>query len=99
MSKTSGVCGAVAGGVIAIGLALGRDVAGQSAEQAAEVTRTFVGEFERQFGSRNCTELLGCDLSTAEGRATFDKEHLRDRCAGFTRNAAEMVARDVLQPA
>jgi len=97
MSKTSGVCGAVAGGVIAIGLALGRDAAGQSAEPAGEMTRALVGEFERQFGSRDCTALLGCDLSTAEGRATFDEQHLRDRCVGYTRRAAELVARGVLQ--
>lgn len=92
MSLTCGTCGALTGAVMGISLSLGRssvrDSAGVAYAAAGELVRTF----ENEFGSRNCDQLLGCDISTAEGRATFYQDRLSTRCERYTFRAAEIAA-------
>lgn len=97
MSRTSGLCGAVAGGVMGIGIALGRSGPDDPVAPSYEATQHFVTQFEAEFGSRDCTDLTGCDLSTPEGQATFREGNLRERCSVFVRRAAEITARLALQ--
>lgn len=93
MSRTCGPCGALTGGVMAIGLVLGRNRGADAAQPAYAATQRLIAEFEAQFGSRDCRELLdGCDLGTAEGQATFQARGLRSRCVEYTRRAAEIAA-------
>ena len=97
MSRTCGTCGALTGAIMGIGLALGRDEAGRSVEPCYEATQRMIAEFEHEFGSGNCRDLLGCDLGTPEGQASFREDDLIVRCARFTRRAAEMAIRLVGQ--
>lgn len=94
VSRTGGMCGALSGAIMGIGLALGRREVGP-ADACYDATQRLIGEFEQRFGSRDCHELLGCDLATEEGRATFRDGGLMKRCAELTRVAAEMGARQV----
>jgi C_GCAxxG_C_C family probable redox protein len=92
MSRTCGTCGALTGAMMGIGLALGRTEATQSVQPAYVATQELVREFEQAFGSRNCAELLGCDLGTPEGQTHFREQGLGERCAKYTSKAAEIAA-------
>lgn len=88
MARTSGVCGAVTGGLIGIGLGLGRDESQTSIEPSYAAARAFIDAFTARFGSSECTALTGCDLSTPEGRAAYPKSEARPRCTVYVRWAA-----------
>lgn len=93
MARTSGQCGALSGGLIAIGLMLGRSSASQSIQDCYTPTQKLIREFEREFGTRNCSDLLGCDLGAPEGQAAFRERSLHEHCRLYTGKAAEMAAR------
>lgn len=93
MARTCGTCGALSGAVMGVSLAFGRSRTGDPVQDAYETTQKLVREFEQTFGSRNCHELLGCDLGTPEGQRRFREEGLRERCAQYTGKAAEIAAR------
>jgi C_GCAxxG_C_C family probable redox protein len=93
MSRMCGPCGALTGAVMGVSLALGRTSADESVKAAYMATQQLVGEFEEKFGARNCDDLLGCDLSTPEGQATFRENRLHERCKAYTGTAAEIAAR------
>jgi C_GCAxxG_C_C family probable redox protein len=91
MSRTCGTCGALTGAVMGLGLALGRSQAGESALPAYQATQRLITQFEREFGARDCHELLGCDLGTPEGQAKFRNDGLAELCAKLTGRAAELA--------
>jgi C_GCAxxG_C_C family probable redox protein len=92
VSRTGGMCGAVSGAVMAIGLVSGRSSAADSHEAAYSAVQALVDGFAEEFGSINCSELLGLHLGADEGRAEFRARGLARRCRGFTCRAAEMAA-------
>lgn len=98
MSRTSGLCGAVAGGVICIGLSLGRSAPDEPIEPSYTAGATFVRRFEAEFGSRDCTALTGHDLSTPEGLTAYRSGGARARCAEYVRRAAE-ISLELAMPA
>ena len=65
------VCGACTGALMALGLKYGmyRDGDLDSKQRANSYTVRFLDEFSRLNGSYICRELLGCDISTDEGKA------------------------------
>ena len=93
ISRSGGICGAVSGGVLAISVVSGRSSARESREENHRLVRTFLNECENKFGSTNCEKLLGCRLDTPEGQKFFADHKLREKCAGFTREAAQIAAR------
>lgn len=92
MARTCGTCGAVTGAIMGIGLGLGRGEAGESVQPSYRATQRLIQTFQREFGSRDCHVLLGCDLGTPEGQETFYENKLGERCAQFTGRAAEIAA-------
>jgi C_GCAxxG_C_C family probable redox protein len=93
MSRTCGTCGALTGAMMGIGLSLGRSTAGDSVDPSYAATQKLVHAFEKEFGSRDCKELLGgCDLNTPEGQAMFKDQKLSGHCMKFTGKAAEIAA-------
>ena len=92
IARTSGLCGAVAGAVMALGVFQGRNAPGDDKERIFALTARLLAEFKTRFGSCNCTELLGCDLGTPEGREEFAAREMRkNRCVPLTRGATEIV--------
>jgi hypothetical protein len=63
-----------------------------SANAVYAATEELVRSFEQEFGGRDCDQLLGCDIGTAEGQAKFEKEQLYFRCERHTVRAAEIAA-------
>jgi C_GCAxxG_C_C family probable redox protein len=77
MARKQEVCGAVTGGIMAIGLKFGRGLGDE--KSAAENTYSLAGKFMKRFtdkyGSCLCRDLLdGCDLMSEAGR-NFYKEN------------------------
>ena len=71
MARTGGVCGAVVGALMCIGIKHGRDEVGQPEDKAQGLSGEFLRLFREEMGSLNCRELTGIDLSTPEGLAQF----------------------------
>jgi C_GCAxxG_C_C family probable redox protein len=92
MAGTRGTCGALTGAVIGVSLAFGRSSPSDSLKMAYTATNRLVREFEEAFGTRNCHELLGCDLGTREGKTIFREKGLSTLCTDFTGKAAELAA-------
>jgi C_GCAxxG_C_C family probable redox protein len=91
-------CGCVTGAIMAIGLAqsgISPEVNRSEREKTYDVCRRFMEAFEKRNNSTVCLDLLGCDISTPEGKAKAHQGFFRTRCTGFVRDAAEIV-RDLL---
>lgn len=92
LARTKGMCGAVSGGVMALGLLFGRDNAGVTVDATYVKIREFLEAFKKQYGSDNCFEITGYDLGTEDGRLMFKESGTRDRCSGITGEAARLAA-------
>jgi C_GCAxxG_C_C family probable redox protein len=76
------ICGAFTGGVLALGMLCGRDQAGDSWDQAADLANSLLEEFMIKHGTASCRVLLkkfGPQQDTL--------------CKGLSREVAEMAAR------
>lgn len=76
MSRTGGYCGALIGGIMAFGILFGRNSPQDSHKKIYALTERLVHDFEKQFGSRNCSDILGCDISTRTGDKIFKSDNL-----------------------
>ncbi len=95
IARMAATCGAVNGALMVIGLAHGRTRIEDEAarEKTYAAARAFLDRFRAEHGSDQCRELLGVDISTAEGRETAAKAGLfRTRCPVLVRSAARMVS-------
>lgn len=92
MSRTRGVCGAVNGAVMALGLLFGRNSPELPVDDTYRKVQQFLAIFQERYGSINCFDLIGVDLGTEEGREQFKQRGIRSTCQRFTGGAARMVA-------
>lgn len=91
VSRTSGMCGALAGGILGLNLAYGRDRAEESVEQNYRMVQRLVAEFGALCGSTQCSTLLGCDLGTPEGHRAFRERQLHTRCREYSAVATRIA--------
>jgi C_GCAxxG_C_C family probable redox protein len=92
MSRTAGLCGALVGGVMALGILNGRKSSEDSPKKIYALTERLVRDFEKHLGSRNCSDILGCDISTREGEAAFKANNLmKTVCLDATVKATDLV--------
>lgn len=95
MGRKEEVCGAVTGGIIAIGCKYGRGE--KDDPTATEVTYTKTRELMDQFvlrhGTFSCRKLLdGCDLLTEEGKKHFNQNNLRNTiCLPCVQSVVEIL--------
>ncbi len=64
---TGSMCGAVIGGVMAIGIRHGRDSASERDAHAYAATQALCRGFKAEMGALDCRTLTGLDLTTREG--------------------------------
>ena len=101
MAGTGRVCGAVTGALMSLGLmcASRADSPAEGKEKAYEAARRFFDEFTSANGTLLCSELLGFDVGTPEGRELANRNDVFSRvCPGIVRSAAsifEKVAREL----
>jgi C_GCAxxG_C_C family probable redox protein len=95
MARRQEVCGAISGGIIALGLKHGRGE-GQDrtpTEETYRKVRDLMSQFESKHGSCVCRKLLkGCDLTTPEGQRYFKENDLHNKtCKGCVTTAVETL--------
>lgn len=93
LARTDGLCGAFSGGVLGLGLALGRDTAHDGLDRAYGAVQEFRGMFLERFGHEGCTHICGCRLDTDEGRLAFGPSGAKARCLDVVEWAAAQVVR------
>jgi len=94
IGRCGSVCGALTGGVLAIGMKYGtNEPSVEKRLQAYELTKKFYSRFELQNGSVLCRELVGFDLSIpGELEKAKEMKILEKKCEGFVRSAVEILA-------
>jgi len=95
IARTGGMCGAVSGTLMGIGLLYGRDEGGDHhrLDEVYAMVRHFTDEFTRRFGSTVCHELLKCDIGTNRGRIEAKKCKLFERqCPDYVTGAMDILA-------
>ncbi|MBI5384675.1 MAG: C_GCAxxG_C_C family protein [Verrucomicrobia bacterium] len=94
IGRMAATCGAVSGAVMVLGLRHGGVDAGnrEAKEQLYALVREFTVQFQARHGATQCRDLLGYDLSTAEGAQQVKEQKLTATvCPEFVRTAAEIV--------
>lgn len=96
MARMGLTCGAVTGAFMVIGLRYGR--IRPDDEEAKEKTYALVHDFIREFkahhGSIICRELIGVDLSTAEGhKQAIERGVFENLCSKYVQDAVEILER------
>lgn len=91
ISRTGGMCGAVSGAIMGINLVAGRSSPSESIEPSYTLTQKLISHFERQYGTVNCRQLIGCDLATEAGQQYFMENHLLERCFQYAQDATRMA--------
>lgn len=89
------VCGACTGALMVLGMRYGQvdlnDFDSRMAENAKAVQ--FLDEFKKRKGSYICRDILGCDISTKDGKSVAVERGLFGKlCPEMVRTAAEIVA-------
>jgi C_GCAxxG_C_C family probable redox protein len=95
IGRCGSVCGALSGGVMAIGIKYGtNEPSVEKRLRAYELANKFYRQFEKQHGSVLCRELIGYDLSNPEELDKARKERvLEEKCVNFVRKAVEILAK------
>lgn len=91
ISRTGGMCGAVSGAIIGINLVTGRNSPAESLEVNYALIQQLISQFEKQYGSINCRQLLGCDLATEAGQHYFMENNLMESCLQYAEGATSMA--------
>jgi C_GCAxxG_C_C family probable redox protein len=94
MGRCGSVCGALTGGLMAIGLKYGtNEPSAEKRSRAYELGETFYRRFEKQNGTVMCRELIGFDLSDAKQRKKAQEGHVFEKkCTVFVKSAVEILA-------
>lgn len=94
LARTCGPCGALSGGVMALGLALGRDTGRDPLDPAYAAVQEYLEYFRAAFHADSCRELTGCDFGTAAGQQAFRERDIKARvCLPVVQAAAAQAVR------
>ena len=88
------VCGACTGALMVLGLLYGQIKAGDldGRQRSDELNDEMMQRFAETCGSYICNDLLGCDVSTSQGRQYARDNHLfTDFCPKMVANAVDLL--------
>lgn len=94
IARTGNACGALSGALMVIGLQHGmvRAEAPQAKEHTYTVAREFIERFRAANGATDCRDLLGYDMSTAEGsKAIKEAGVTKTICPKLVQKATEIL--------
>lgn len=91
IGRCGSVCGALTGGVMALGIKYGTNEPSlEKRLKAYELAQKFYERFEKQHGSVLCRELIGYNLSNpAELEYANNAKVFEEKCTNFVRKAVE----------
>ena len=86
------VCGAISGGVIALGIKFGRNTPIKQKTKPYWFAFELLKRFEKEFNHITCLELTGCDLTTEAGRKRYANEKMWEtKCRQYIETATAIV--------
>jgi C_GCAxxG_C_C family probable redox protein len=91
VARTGGMCGALSGAIMGINLVAGRNSPAESIEVSYALVQKLINRFEKQFGSVNCRQLIGCDLATKSGEQYFVENRLIIQCHQYAEEATRIA--------
>ena len=94
VARRGETCGAVSGACMVLGLKNGHTSADDSdaKERTYQAVQEFISQFQRNFGSIKCNQLLELDISKPEMlEAARDRQLFTTLCPGYVSNAAELL--------
>jgi len=91
IARNGGICGALSGGLMALGLALGRDDGRQSRDPCYPAADQFYNEFIERFGHYSCRELTGLEMKNERDRKKYLEKVHQERCNPIVAWAAQRV--------
>lgn len=92
--RSGEVCGAVSGAVLVIGLKYGQSESedADAKKNCNQKTEEFVQAFRAKYGDITCRGILGCDISTPDGREKAGQGNLFNTvCAEKVGQAADLL--------
>ena len=101
IGRSGGMCGALSGVVLALSL-MGKHERAEDFEGKYRVYDSvgrLIEDFEREFGSSCCRDLIGIDLKSREERLRFRSDRVHDKvCSRFVKWCVGRGARLMDQP-
>jgi C_GCAxxG_C_C family probable redox protein len=93
IGRCGSICGALSGGVMALGIKYGSNEPSiEKRLKAYKLAQKFYIRFEKEHGSVLCRELIGYDLSNPEELEKAKKAKvLEEKCTNFVREAVETL--------
>ncbi len=94
IGRKGSVCGALTGGIIALGLEMGRvdPKDAQARDRLYAISREIYEKFEKEFGTALCFNLTQCDLTTPEGQKKAKELNLHQNlCSQFVQRVVKWV--------
>ena len=91
MARTGGMYGAVSGGIMAIGFAMGRNAPTDDLDPSYQAVRAFLDRFSTQYHALSCLELTGVHLGTLEGQVAFQEKGQMKLCGDYVGEATRLV--------
>jgi len=86
------VCGAISGGIMALGLKFGRSDPKKQGRPPYWFALELLRRFEKEFGSIMCQELTNCDFTTEAGRKKYAEEKLWEtKCRQYIGSVTAIV--------
>jgi C_GCAxxG_C_C family probable redox protein len=91
MARAGKTCGAVTGGLMALGLKYGY-TAPDGKDAMYRIAQEFMRIFKESHGSLACRDLIGFDITTPENRERAQQSGVFQKiCPGLVRDAVEIV--------
>lgn len=93
IGRCGSVCGALTGGIMALGVKYGTNESSlEKRLKAYELAQKFYKQFEKKHGSVLCRELIGYDLSNPKELEKARKNKvLEEKCSNFIKTAVEIL--------
>lgn len=95
LCATQQVCGAVTGGLMAIGVRLGRDSGADNAQACVDKGREFMNMVKSRYGSLSCRDMTGLDFSDAEQHKQFQGTVRNEFCVPLVGQCCRWLAENV----
>ena len=93
VGRKGSICGAFTGAIMAIGMKMGRTDPKdrETLLKVYEKCQQFWEKFEKEFGSRNCYDLIGLHLDDPEENKKWATTGGREKCTAIVEKTAGML--------
>lgn len=99
--QMAGVCGAVTGAYMVLGLKFADQQSSESTgrKKVYEAVAEFTSRFKQRNNTLDCSDLLGCNIMTPEGKESANQKNLfKTVCPKFVEDAA-IILQEIIESA